>query len=301
MKRKHSRMKPERARERAAHESASPGEPRAAQGAPGGLRSVWVLLSVVALTVVVIWFAVRLFKNRDSASQVAALQVASTLPGMPVPAGTKEVPSAAPSADQRHAKENDGRLLDLINRANQLLVQNKAAEAVDLLRQGRTLNPDDEDVPYNLGIALSRLGQNEEAVKEYEEALRLYPDYAEAHNNLGNLLLRMKRPDEAVKHFEQVISIMPDYASAWNNFGDALRQLGRRSEAHSYFEKAAQLDTNYWEAHFNLGLSYMQQKRFPEARTEFETVLRLQPGFAPAQQALARIGRETTPGPVRPE
>jgi len=297
MKRKHTKSKPERARERVANQSAPPAEPRAAQGAPANRRSVWVLVSVVALIVVVAWLAAPLFKGRDQAGQVEVRQRASTPPEIPAASRTNEAPSATSAGDHRPAKENDGKLTELINRANQFLAQSKAAEAVDVLKQALALDPEHEVVHYNLGMALAKLGQNEEAIKEYEEALRLFPDYAGAHNNLGNLLLRVKRRDEAVKHFEQAVNIKPDWAAAWNNFGNAVAQLGRGTEAHSYFEKATQLDPNYVEAHFNLGTSYALQKRLPEARHEFETVLRLQPGFGPAQQALARLDRQTAPGP----
>jgi Tfp pilus assembly protein PilF len=211
---------------------------------------------------------------------------------------TNHSPTAV--SGQRQTKA-EGKLNETINRANQLLAQDKPDQAVNLLEEARKLSPEDEDVHYNLGIALAKLGRNPEAVQEYQEALRIFPDYAEARNNLGNLLLRMGRPDEAVKQFEQAVKTTPDYAAGWNNFGSALQQSGQPDRARECFEKAAKLDTNYWQAHFNLGTSYLQQKRFAAARAEFETVLKLQPGFAQAETALERIDRLTAPGPVRLE
>jgi tetratricopeptide (TPR) repeat protein len=200
-------------------------------------------------------------------------------------------PSSPTSALKRPVspERKRGAFAEGMQLANRLLVQNKPAEAVEILKEIVQRNPEDEDVRYNLGIALSRLGQNEEAAKEYREALRIFPDYAEAHNNLGNLLLQMGDREEATKHLEAAVKITPEYAIGWNNLGKSLREIGRTNEAREAFAKAVKFDTNYWQAHFNLGVSYLEVERLPDAQAEFNIVQHLQPDFAPAKTALERI------------
>ncbi len=299
MKRKHTRVKPERPRDPAAGKESPLAKPLVQQPGPSGRRSIGVWLLMVCFVVGGIWLAVWFFKSPGEEIQVAGVQGTPNLPLTSSPAVTNQTPPA-PASDSLTGKERENKLNDLVNQASQLLAQNKAPEAIDLLKQARALEPEDEIVRYNLGKAMSRFGQNEEAIKEYEEALRLFPDYVEAHNDLGSLLLRVKRYDEAILHLEQAVTIDPEAASAWNNLGKAVAQLRRTTEAQACFEKAVRLDTNLWEAHFNLGTSYLQQGRLSDARTEFETVLRLQPGFGPAQQALARVER-TAQGPAAPQ
>lgn len=196
------------------------------------------------------------------------------------------------------AKETE--LVDQIHRANQMVANGRFREAVELFKEAEKTNTDDEDVHYNLGIALAGEGKNEEAIRQYEKALRIFPDYAEAHNNLGNLLLRTGQGVEALLHFERAVKITPDYASAWNNFGTALRQLGRTNEAFGFFQEAVRLDTNDWRARFNLGTSHVEHGRANEARVEFQAVLRLEPDFAPAKFALTQLEPEPESAPVPP-
>lgn len=183
----------------------------------------------------------------------------------------------------------------LVTRGNELLRQGQFAEAAKVYEEAKRLTPEDEDVHYNLGIAFARMGRQEEAVASYRRALELFPQYAEAHNNLGILLHRMGKLDEAFEHFRAAIKAVPDYASAYNNLGNALRQRGLAAEATDAFLKASQLDTNYWQARFNLANSYAALDRLDDAIAEYEAVLRIEPDFAPAQQALeqTRLKRDS--------
>ena len=94
-------------------------------------------------------------------------------------------------------------------------------------------------------------GQIDEAIRQYQEAIRLKPDDALAHNNLGIALVRrgqideaisqlgghppkpdsaevtkprhrpwQRAKDEAIRQFQEAIRLKPDYASY--NLGVAL-------------------------------------------------------------------------------
>jgi len=47
---------------------------------------------------------------------------------------------------------------------------------------------------YNLGNALVRKGQTDEAIRQYHEVVRLKPDYAEAHSSLARALAMKNAP-----------------------------------------------------------------------------------------------------------
>ncbi len=272
------------------------GQPDERKGPLPGSRTgrAPLIASALVLGAVVIatagWFAVRQWRHSDTTRLSPSSTTQTNLPG------------AAPGS--RHATNNANRdqaFITRVNHANELLTQGKVPAAVAALTEAARMKPDDEDVHYDLGLALTRQGRFEDAVKEYEEALRLFPDYVEAHNNLGNVLMRLGRMDEAVKHYEAAVNIMPDYASAQNNLGTALQRAGRTNEALAHFEQAVKLNPDYWQAHYNVGTSYFEQGRLDAARNEFETVLRLAPDFKPAQAALARLDAEQAGGvPLKP-
>ena len=243
----------------------------------GGSWRRWTasVFAGAAVIVAIVWFAMRLWPHSDVSG--------------PVSADSNESATPTPLPPQRRTREHQEEVARKLNQANQLLAQGQPAEAVQVLTEAVQLNPDDEDVRYDLGLAFTRLSKLDEAIQQYREALRIFPNYAEAHNNLGNVLMRTGRTEEAIAQFEASVKIMPDYASAHNNLGTALQKAGRSSEALQHFQKAVKLNPDYWEAHFNVGSSCLHEGKLTEARGEFETVLRLKPDFEPARAALAQV------------
>lgn len=57
----------------------------------------------------------------------------------------------------------------------------------------------------NLGSCYALLGDHEQAMHHYREALRLDPDLAEAHNALGTHYVRLGKYEDALRHLDQVI------------------------------------------------------------------------------------------------
>ncbi len=60
-------------------------------------------------------------------------------------------------------------------------------------------------VHKNLGSSYALLGDHEQAVDHYREALRFNPDLAEAHNALGTHCVRLGNYKDALHHLDQVI------------------------------------------------------------------------------------------------
>lgn len=60
-------------------------------------------------------------------------------------------------------------------------------------------------VHKNLGSSYALLGDHEQAVDHYREALRLNPDLAEAHNAMGTHYVRSGRYEDALRHLDQVV------------------------------------------------------------------------------------------------
>jgi Tfp pilus assembly protein PilF len=183
---------------------------------------------------------------------------------------------------------SEERVVALITEGNELLAQGNHAAAVQKFEQAIAISPEEEDLHYNLAIALAKLGKTADARKHYEEALRIFPDYAEAHNNLGNLLMNENNLEEASAHFREAIKSMPDNASFHNNLGTALGRQKRIAEAIVEFEEAVRRAPTYVEARVNLANTFLITGRVDEAISQLDEALRLRPGFAPAVQTMQR-------------
>ena len=69
----------------------------------------------------------------------------------------------------------------------------------------------------NFGVALSDVGEFDEASHWIREALRLEPESPGSHLNLGNLLLRQGDLDSAHDCYEHALKLLPDFPEARRN------------------------------------------------------------------------------------
>jgi tetratricopeptide (TPR) repeat protein len=79
----------------------------------------------------------------------------------------------------------------------------------------------------NLGEALARSGQNDQAIAAYKAATAAEPTNAMFQYNLGATLININKADDAVAAFDQAIALKPDMANAYYYKGIAL--LGKAS------------------------------------------------------------------------
>jgi tetratricopeptide (TPR) repeat protein len=139
---------------------------------------------------------------------------------------------------------------------------------------------------YNLGMALGKKGQINEAISQYQEAIRLKPDYAEAISKLGTALGEEGRIDEAISQLQEAIRLKPNYADAYNSLGTALCEKGRIDEAIRQYQEAIRLKPDYAEACYNLGTGLFRMGQIDEAIRQYREAIRLKPDYAEAHYNL---------------
>jgi tetratricopeptide (TPR) repeat protein len=107
----------------------------------------------------------------------------------------------------------------------------------------------------DLGAALIRKGQFDEAISQFQEALRLYPGFFDGLNNLGCALAAEGRYDEAIEYFRKAIQINSNAPATCFYLGAALDQLGRTREAVAQYREALRLDPDHISALNNYALN----------------------------------------------
>jgi Flp pilus assembly protein TadD len=162
-------------------------------------------------------------------------------------------------------------------------------EAVELISRAVGLEPRNAEYHYNLGVALQRRGQHDQAAASYRQALALQPHRAEAHNNLGQVLLLQGRLDDALASLDQALQLRPDYAEAHHNRGIALRRQGKLAEAAASLHEAIRIRPDFAEAHVDLGRTLAEQGEADDAQARFRQALWLQPNRADAHNHLGLL------------
>ncbi len=148
------------------------------------------------------------------------------------------------------------------------------------------LRPGLAEAHNNLGIALFRKGDLDEAIGHYREALRIKPEGPTAHTNLGAALYTQGRLEEAVAHYREALRVKPGSPETHNNLATALDAQGRVADAIQHYEEALRLRPDDAKAHKNLGITLYQQGRFDEAAAHFGVALRIDPSDERARSLL---------------
>jgi tetratricopeptide (TPR) repeat protein len=132
---------------------------------------------------------------------------------------------------------------------------------------------------HSLGVNAYQIGNLEEAITHFRQALDINPNYAEVHNDLGAALKKQGKLKEACVHYQQAINYQPDAAIAHYNMGVALQQLGSLREAVTYYQQAINIDPDFIKAYLHLGEVCNLLDKPSESINYYQRILALHPGF----------------------
>jgi tetratricopeptide (TPR) repeat protein len=94
---------------------------------------------------------------------------------------------------------------------------------------------------YNKGVIYYRLGQYQQAIINFHEAISVKTDYAEAYYNLGRVYHFLGQHQLAIKNYNEAIRIMPNHANAYNNRAFIYLNIGNNFSGCSNALKACKL------------------------------------------------------------
>jgi Flp pilus assembly protein TadD len=145
----------------------------------------------------------------------------------------------------------------------------------------------------NLGKAFyENPATQQEAVREFQEALKIAPDSPRDKLNYALALLKVQgREEEAVALLQQVQRQDPSLPHTWFNLGIYYKHQGDTQQAIAQFEGMLARTPNEAIAHYQLGALYNQTNRRREAQAQFEKAAELDPLLAAARFQLYNLNR----------
>jgi predicted O-linked N-acetylglucosamine transferase (SPINDLY family) len=118
------------------------------------------------------------------------------------------------------------------------------------------LDPGSAQVHLQLGTVLEKSGDNDAAMRSYEQAVSLNPDFAEALTGLGRIQCLQSRFDLARASFERALAVKPDWGPASLMLGTVLALQKRYDEASRPLQTAVELMPDRAEPLFMLADVY---------------------------------------------
>jgi tetratricopeptide (TPR) repeat protein len=168
-------------------------------------------------------------------------------------------------------------LQDLIKGARLHLIRGKAAlearrfaEAAAEFRKAIIEQPDSLPAHFNLGVALTRMGDLRGAIEQFEETLRLDASHANAHYNLGLLLAQTNQHEQAITHLRLAIGAEPDDNNARFLLAQELVNARRLEEAGAELSRVVQADPDNEDALLGLVKILLVKKQYRQALAALE-------------------------------
>ena len=152
------------------------------------------------------------------------------------------------------------------------------------------LNPNDPTELYNIGNSFAKLGDWDEAIRDYRRALQITPDQPDIMDNLGFALVKEKQYSAAATNFLAVIKLKPDSAGAHNNLASVLFVQGRYQDAAEQFQAALQTAPGEERIYVNLAETYVRLSRTNQAVEYYQRALKLHPNDPQVIAQLQKLG-----------
>ena len=145
---------------------------------------------------------------------------------------------------------------------------------------------------FRKAYQLQMQGEFDLAVSLYKRSIELHPT-AEAYTFLGWTYRFQGKLDQAIVECKKAIAIDPTFGNAYNDIGAYLIEKGKFDDAIPWLEQATRA-ARYEAYHypwFNLGRVYFSKDMYTRARQCWEKSLEIEPEYAPAKEALAKLKR----------
>ena len=113
----------------------------------------------------------------------------------------------------------------LLTEAQRSLSRSRFDKALEQANSFLAQNPKDIQGRFIKAMALSQLGQTDEAIALYTQIIEEAPETPEPYNNLAVLHAQRGQFDQARQALEMAILVNPDYAMAHENLGDVYARL----------------------------------------------------------------------------
>jgi len=159
-------------------------------------------------------------------------------------------------------------------------------------KKGINAAPNNFSLRLNLGRIYQALGQPENAIEEYENALRISSTQVIVWNDLAALYLQKGDLNRSELYWRKVAEVWKDRPHVYYNLGVIAVERGRLQDAEGQFNKAISLSPSYFQARYELGMTLEKLGRLGEAGVQYQEIIRLASGESEAIASMTEKDRK---------
>ncbi len=184
-------------------------------------------------------------------------------------------------------------VLRYLNFINEMLRGRRFDEALPIIYDALTLNPENFRLHTQLSRTLGALGRWDKALAAALEAQTLRPEDAESFALAGQIHTARGRYEEALAPLARAVELFPQHVGTLQQLAGAYLALGRDEEAISHFETVLELDDSSWTVLADLANAYYRTDRLEQAREKLQRALELNPYSSTLRYRIAVFYRDT--------
>ncbi len=154
-------------------------------------------------------------------------------------------------------------------------ITGKFEESIQLHKKLTDISPYSHLVWYNLGLAYSSAGANNEAAEAFEYAFLIEKEFEPAYQECATVLLKLQRYAEAKDCLLEVMRITTPDSNTMLQLGQCHSKLGDLDNAIYALHQALILCPQEHEAHYQLGVIYAQLEAIDLAMQHFYLAIKI--------------------------
>ena len=143
-------------------------------------------------------------------------------------------------------------------------------KAITAFDKAIEINPANEEVYFNKGLALYIENRYDEAIAAFDKVIELNPENVDAYNKKGSALFFSGRFMAASEAFDRAITVNPESVEGYINKANALDVSGDREEALLLYDKALSVAPENGFVYWNKGIVLRNLGRDKDAEIAFE-------------------------------
>ena len=169
------------------------------------------------------------------------------------------------------------------------LDRKRVNEQLEFLQKKVEAEPKNNEYRTALGYTWFLKGENDKAIREYNQVLEVDKNYYDARYNLGLVFADEARYDDALDQFQKCIELAPKDYKGYIQKGIVYRKMKMYKEAVELLDKATIMIPGKADVTFELGRVFEDMGDKKGAAEVYKEALALDPLYKDAAEGLKRV------------
>jgi tetratricopeptide (TPR) repeat protein len=172
---------------------------------------------------------------------------------------------------------------ELLQKSLDLWIDGKLSDprkSIEYMNEFIRLEPDFAMAYYVRGDAYADLGEHQQAIRDYDQAIRMKIGDVGVYNDRAVSYFRSGQHEKAMQDFDKAIRLKPEIevvAKVYFNRGFFYAELDQFQRAIGDYNEAIRLKPDFAHAYGNRGIAYVYLEQYQRAIPDLDEAIRLEP------------------------